>query len=487
MKENRNERLSDALAGVDDRLLAAAWETDSAEKLLTYRKQARAARRRKLLAGACAVAAAAVLFVTVGVGLRNRGGELPDGQNPATGDGSRLPGADAVPPESGVVIDSMDKVNYYGAKRMLDSRGYRAQALADTRRETAEEDIPDGDPDDMGVRDVVGSEDLSGYTFTIKTAIRFTVTVAAEDPFLAEKLGAGEAEVVLTDLNFGINSLAVMTFRHGDRFFSCTTEGYSLEDGENDFGTHLYVKGFRFYKDLTQGIRLFRVTYDRENEQITALQWSPYNRIPSQAPVYPVQINGGGTQVVHGEYSFTVDDLKNYYGGQTGTEPEDSGSTPGSDSTPETGGTDPLEPDEKGALKVRSGVNFVTVEGDLIRREAPDENGEWYTQESVVGGAYERLFAGNAEMPVLTCNGTLAFILPSCASVESVRVYRRNADGEYGLETEVNQPDGELSVAPAEGTQYLIVSVRWNDRFVVADERYAYRCIEYLFCIRPAA
>ena len=33
MNENRNERLSDALAGTDDRLLAKAWDTDSPEKL----------------------------------------------------------------------------------------------------------------------------------------------------------------------------------------------------------------------------------------------------------------------------------------------------------------------------------------------------------------------------------------------------------------------------------------------------------------------
>ena len=327
---------------------------------------------------------------------------------------------------------------------------------------------------------MVGSEDLSGYTFTIKTAIRFAVTVAEEDPFLTEKLGAGVAEVVLTDLNFGINSLTVMTFRHGDRFFSCTTESYSLEDGENLFGTHLYVKGFCFYKDLTQGVRLFLVTYDRENEQITAMKWSPYNRIQSQAPVYTVQINEGGTQVIHGSYSFTVDDLKRYYGGQTGTEPADS------DSTQTSGGTDPLTPDEKGALKVRSGASHITVAGDLIRREAPDENGEWYGQVSAVGGAYERLLAGNAEMPVLTYDGALTFLLPTHASVESVRVYERTAGGEYVQESATDRPDGEFSVAPGGGTRYVIVSVRWNDRYVEADERYAYRSIEYLFCIRPA-
>lgn len=485
MKESRNERLSDALAGTDDRLLAKAWDTDSPEKLRTYRKQVRAARRRKRLARACAAAAAAILLVTVGVRMQKRGWILPGGQTTATGDGSRLPDSDGLlpPPESGVVIDSMDKVNYYGAKRMLESGGHRAQALADTRRETAadgSEDTPDGDPGDMGVRDVVGSEDLSGYTFTIKTAIRFAVTVAEDDPFLTEKLGAGVAEVVLTDLNFGINSLTVMTFRHGDRFFSCTTESYSLEDGENLFGTHLYVKGFCFYKDLTQGVRLFRVTYDRENEQITAMKWSPYNRIQSQAPVYTVQINEGGTQVIHGSYSFTVDDLKRYYGGQTGTEPADS------DSTQTSGGTDPLTPDEKGALKVRSGANHITVPGYLIRREAPDENGEWYEQVSAVGGAYERLLAGNAEMPVLTYDGALTFLLPAHASVESVRVYERTAGGEYVQESATDRPDGEFSVAPGGGTRYVIVSVRWNDRYVEADERYAYRSIEYLFCIRPA-
>lgn len=485
MKENRSERLSDALAGGDDRLLAAAWETDSAEKLLMYRKRERAIWRRRLLTGVCAVAAVAILLVTVGIGMQKRSAGLPGGQTTAAGDGSRLSDADGVPslpPGSGVVIDSMDKVNYYGAKRMLDDRGYRAQTLADVRQETTEGQEASSAEDDgsLGAKDVIGYEDLSGYTFTIKTAIRFAVTVAEDDLFLKEKLGAGVAEVVLTDLNFGINSLAVITFRHGDRFFSCTTESYSLEDGENLFVTSLYVKGFCFYKDLTQGIRLLRVVYERENEQITDMNWSPYNRIPSQAPVYPVQINEGKTQVVHGNYSFTVDDLKRYYGGQTGTEPE---KPDGSDSTPEPGGTEQPEPDTGSSLRVRSGADDATVEGVLVRKEYPDETGGWCEQVSAVGGAYERLLAGNTEPPCLAVNGTLTFLLPECAVVESVRIYCRNADGDYVLESTVDWPEGDFSVSSGGGLRYLIVSVRWNDLFVEADERYACRCIEYLLCV----
>lgn len=114
--------------------------------------------------------------------------------------------------------------------------------------------------------------------FNMRTVNLFQIELTDENGFLASKLGLGLVDVVITENCIWGDSL--ITFRNGDKFFSCLTNGWHLnrETGGQrwDFSTHKYVEGFNIVKNFQQENYYFYVDADAEG-QIIAFACSARN------------------------------------------------------------------------------------------------------------------------------------------------------------------------------------------------------------------
>ena len=330
----REERLSEALLDaveVDQKYLVEALEAKDGTSLYKNElSRGRLSRRRGFVIAACAVISLLVIAASIVALPLLFGDDAPETEQ--TDESGEVYIED--------VIDSLDKLNYYGGKMVIENGGAAVSfpalcsfsqpaIVGNNSTETSEDQIDDHVTDDgsMGKKDFVGFEDISESTFRITTAINFFINVPETDPFLYGKVGAGRVEVMLTDIEIDGNGWAMITFKNGERFFSCLSEGYALQDGENHFGTHLYIENFSIYKDLREGVSTFYVNYNAENESVDGMWWRPYNRIPKDAPTYDMDVIYDSVTVCVGEYVFTKQDVMDYYSGKYGnTADTDNGS-----------------------------------------------------------------------------------------------------------------------------------------------------------------
>lgn len=365
-RKQQAERLSDGMGLLEEDLLEEARRVDSPEKLRQCRqircgnKKQRTHRQGRFSSPAfhriAAVAACFMLIACFMIPLPlflpsetvNTTRDSPPGSTPDS-----VPGwMPSDPAKPKIVFDTLDKVNYYAGMRVIGGVGNsvpenRSGSLSQSPsgeafgrsltgglvtvlaasprpllapvsldREDQEETLPPdsampGEGED--VTPVVGFEDISGERLTVTTAVYFCAEVTEADTFLAEKIGTGRVDVVMTDLHIGPNPYSMITFKKGDAYFSCVSEGSDLQTGENTFFTHLYVRGLRLYKDTTQGILTLRVYQEEATGTVTSLSWSPYNRIPSQAPVFFLTVHPETTKISHEVYAFTLTELDEYY------------------------------------------------------------------------------------------------------------------------------------------------------------------------------
>ncbi len=225
--------------------------------------------------------------------------------------------------EEPLEIDTIDKVNYYAGMKLLNEASEYRWGQMSISHITATTVKAEYDPldsehwyDDGGtyeIPSIVIGHDISMYQFRITKVIYFRISVAKGD-YLADKLGTGKAEVVITDLDFGFNPSAMITFKNGDRFFSCLSEGV-LQDGLNNFRTDLYIKDYEWVKDLTGDLSSFDVYVDLENSQVEHMNWSPFSFKPSEAPAYDIEIEESSVNMCDCDYAFYLHELDEYYNG----------------------------------------------------------------------------------------------------------------------------------------------------------------------------
>lgn len=258
--------------------------------------------------------------------------DLPDDTTTGSDDTDK----ELIPPQIGEIeFDSLDKVNFYGGLKVItdtapsvsvkSSRITTASYLLITDKSSAEilklsETSPTDDfesPSSEYGEKKNGTNvawDLTGEQMTITTAVYFRINVTEADILLASRIGTGEAEVVVTDLHIGINPFAMITFKNGDKFFSCLSEMYGLQNGENHFGSHLYIKGFEMFKDTVDEMTSFyTLVLDKDNKTVSSFKWKSYNRRPSEAPIYAIEIIPETIHISYDTYVFTLDDLSSYW------------------------------------------------------------------------------------------------------------------------------------------------------------------------------
>ena len=104
--------------------------------------------------------------------------------------------------------------------------------------------------------------------FNMKKVNMFQIELTDENGFLASKLGLGLVDVVISENCIWNDSL--ITFRNGDRFFSCLTNGRRLDTKTSSqqwiFSTHKYVEGFNIVKNFQQENYAFHIDADAEGQ-----------------------------------------------------------------------------------------------------------------------------------------------------------------------------------------------------------------------------
>ena len=267
-------------------------------------------------------------------------GPEEDQNPPSKGQGSQS----LNPPVPGEIIDlkinSLDKLNYFAAlrtitgtptvsKQSMTGGSFEIVLLANGAGQDKEEAPPTPDttgpdvtedpsitPDNPGNTD--SGEDVYYYEldpnepFFINKVSMFQIELTDETGFLASKLGLGLVDVVITEECIWGDSL--ITFRNGDKFFSCLSNGWSL-NGETggwmwDFSTHKYVEGFNIVKNFEQENYAFYIDMNAEGQafafECRGAQNGGYRAEQNIKVVSSTSVSNQGS-------SFTIAELEDYF------------------------------------------------------------------------------------------------------------------------------------------------------------------------------
>ena len=361
MNREYEEKLSDLLGELDGDLLDTAMAVDTPEKLAKFqasRKQTRPVWLR-------ATAAAACLALLLGVFLirdNAPGSGVPTETPPA---GTHTPGKEpsdpiqAAPPQtnldgSDLQIQSMDMVNYYGAMYLLSQQGsavptafgdgeYKVTLLNNTQppqimvpipdnTEPPEEQIilPPADPyetqppkntepypyetqgppptgPEIFTQPIDPEDYLVYYEFDPETPVFVTKVYffqidLPEGTYLAQKIGAGLVDVVISDAVWGEY---MVTFKNGDRYFSCLTNGHAPQYFE--FSTHKYIEGYNVVKNGRQ-VNTYFVMEMGAGDQAVQIEEAYSGKL------FPIVSQ---TEVAEVNASYTIAELEAYFNDTT--------------------------------------------------------------------------------------------------------------------------------------------------------------------------
>ena len=325
--------LQECLRGIDEKWKREAEYVDSAARLARLRSAKKARRREKRsispVFGRVATVAVCLLLVVglvlavpellQGVTVIFQAPDRPSGGNnppigtnqptpPPSDPGPSLP----TPPSSGEVIeiDSVDKLNYYSAMKILGDSGatpvWKSIDVLPQRREASPLSSSSGK---------IYYYEVNPHTvFTVSKVTYFQVELTRADGFLASRIGTGIVDVVYTE-----NDLDDMiTFRNGDRYYSCLYNGSDWLGGthsEYHFSTHKYVEDLRLVKNLEQVNYIYTLHYEGDEIAYVQCEYRTYpetseGTVPDQLRLIP------NSQITRGaRASFTIADLEGYFNG----------------------------------------------------------------------------------------------------------------------------------------------------------------------------
>ncbi len=344
MKSSRNEKFSEHLLNVDEEILTNAYEIDDAEKLRQYikTKNAKAKKpfymtttfRRVAAIAACFVLIVSVVF-TIPALLSPEKNRDPQNNHHS----------EVVPPwlkgeDDYLSINSIDMLNYYSAIRVLEDPaevktmsakgGAEIKLLSANTRTTSNMGIVllsntsdygvgyDPSPDKPTTNappspKIVYYELERDAVFTVSNVFFFQIELTDAKGFLASKVGTGTVDVVITK-----NDMEdLITFRNGDRYYSCCANGGGWDIGKWEFSTHKYVEDFCLVKNLEQDNYQFVIEFDRLGNA-TGIKCEPYKTGGPHADMNMSVVSS--THIASTDARFTIADLEEYF--NTGKFPE---------------------------------------------------------------------------------------------------------------------------------------------------------------------
>lgn len=244
-KKKSSERLSQYLEQIDLSYWEEAFETDNAEKFRKLGSKPRGlfslapTLRRVIAACLC------FLLITSAVALWPRISQIDPSELEET-DPIETVSSGNEETQAGPVADtrgikSMDMFNYYSAVKQL----FGESALGGISTS------PNGDAEYLPLETRRYAVDPNRvFYYTGMTFCRAEL----RDPegFLAQQIGTGTIDVVIIFYDDPRNTISSMiTFKNGDRYFSCMLDGANYLKGYTvtHFSTHKYMEGFDVVKD----------------------------------------------------------------------------------------------------------------------------------------------------------------------------------------------------------------------------------------------
>ena len=343
MKNSRNERLSEHLINVDEEILTNAYEIDDAKKLKQY-IQTKSVKNKKpfyvtsMFRKVATIAACFVLIIGVMFSIPVLFNDSNEDPNNDKNHG------EVVPPwlkcEEYLTINSIDMLNYYSAIRVLEDptevktmsakTDAKIMFLSANTRTTSNMGIVllsntndhgvgyDSSPDKPTTNappspKIVYYELERDAVFTVSNVFFFQIELTDAKGFLASKVGTGTVDVVITK-----NDMEdLITFRNGDRYYSCCANGGSWDLGKWEFSTHKYVEDFCLVKNLEQDNYQFVIEFDRLGNA-TGIKCEPYKTGGPHADMNMSVVSS--THIASTNARFTIADLEEYF--NTGKFPE---------------------------------------------------------------------------------------------------------------------------------------------------------------------
>lgn len=206
--------------------------------------------------------------------------------------------------ENDFVIDSIDKINFYSAKKILNDTSL----------------FPFGTnlENPTSQNNVLLSNNYHKYpidrdkVFTVTMVTYFTIKLNNPEGFLAKKLGGtGIVEVVVTENNMEDIS-QMITFKRGEKYYSCIINGENLDlDSKRmcrSFSSHKYIDGFNIIKNFDQKNYEFIVTY--EGTRVLDFECVPFKSASSKYKPDDITFIEDNSVVIFTQQNFTIDQLE---------------------------------------------------------------------------------------------------------------------------------------------------------------------------------
>ena len=227
----------------------------------------------------------------------SQGGFIPDNTTPSD------------PPtiETDYFIDSIDKINFYSAKKIISDNsllpfGMRGNVFSTPRILLLNNAYFEYPIDRSKV-------------FTATMVTYFTIELNDEKGYLAQKLGGtGLVEIVVTENN--IEDMGQMiTFKKNDKYYTCFMNGQSndINSGmvSREFSSHKYIDGFNIVKNLEQENYKFTVHYD--GSKVIGFECAPFKSVPTNYVADDVTFIEDFCVVIYTKQTFTIDELEVYF------------------------------------------------------------------------------------------------------------------------------------------------------------------------------
>ena len=443
----KNEKFLHAIGQIDDDMIEDAIIQPGQKKQPFVRTPA---FRRVVAIAACFV-------LVIGLALSMPKWFNPNSDGPGVPiDPGKLP-PPSVEGDGSIHIGGIDELAYYAAVRMIAGTpkaanqsmtggSYGITLLASGYDTDKREEPPE--PETTGPDETQGppvsttptppagyDEDIYYYAldpnepFFIDKVSMFQILLTDENGFLASQLGLGIVDVVITENCIWGESL--LTFRNGEKFYSCLTNGwgYDRETGGTqwDFSTHKYVEGFYIVKNLEQENYKFYIEMNAAGDAVTFTCSRGIDN-GGDRPDQDVQIVSS-TEISNEGRSFTVAELEEYF--NSGTLPE--GTTP-----PTQPQNPPQIDDPVYTYDVYSNGEYVfsmDSEGTFIFHHVSGQDVDYEK------GTYTML-EGSLELTFLRGEGVTETV--SCELTENGFIYKGN---EYVKDSSVSQSATQAIVA----------------------------------------
>ena len=207
---------------------------------------------------------------------------------------------------NGRFIDSIDKMNFYSAKKIIDENSLLPFGMNNSGVLA---------PKAVLLSDIYHYPIDINKVFTTTMVSYFTINLNDKRGFLAQKLGGtGEVEVVVTQND--IDPLGYMiTFKRGNNYYSCLSSGGSYDvisdKTTREFSSHKYIEGFNIVKNKEQENYKFIVRYD--GARVVGFKCAPFGCTPKNYNVDDVTLNDDFCVVLYTKKTFTIGQLEAYF------------------------------------------------------------------------------------------------------------------------------------------------------------------------------